>query len=427
MTRGCVGVWEIRSGRILSKLADSHLGAIVTHAEITPDGKHIVSSETGKFLIWNRVSEQVLCRDDQPGIQQIKFLENGDRVLSISCANINKNVAEEGGDLIAVAKVRTIPEGNVQISFEYPFRMIPGIAFRNAVITADNNHIVVVTIDKLNKDCISVFHSSGTHVHKIALRGYNIKVRCLKVIDKLLIFGFLFILLLQEVLNVIPLPHKPNQIAVVSSEKGSILDIKSKRHIRSIPKWNGSCTHDGKFGLYAPTRGGLELLELRKGTTTKTFIPKVAEGVFTVICMFTEGDEYVLYYHSGKKTLRVFRTMNTDMIANFRMQAELTAIKSTRDGKGLVLGTVDGCLSVLAIADPVKEDTFKYLEDLPSRDEQWKKKLAKMKARTRFKATILVTLICLEFIRKFIGRNCNDAEEKKENYIENSMMIEIIG
>lgn len=101
MTRGCVGVWEIRSGRLLSKLADSHLGAIVTHAAITADGKYIVSSETGKLLIWNRVSEQVLFRDDQPGIQQIKFLENGEKVLAISCKNINKKEKEPGEENIA--------------------------------------------------------------------------------------------------------------------------------------------------------------------------------------------------------------------------------------------------------------------------------------------------------------------------------------
>lgn len=390
VTRSCVGVWEIRSGRLLSKLADSRLGAIVTHAEITPDGKYIVSSETGKFLIWNRVSEQVLCREDQPGIQQVKFLEFGERVLSISCANINRNSADDAGDLIAVAKVRTMPTGILQFSFEYPFRMVPGIPFRNAVITADGSHIVVVTIDKLNKDCISVFNSTGNPVHKVPLRGCNIK----------------------EVLTTIPMPHKPNQVAVVTSEKGTIVDIKTKRHIRSIPKWNGSCTHDGKFGLYAPSRGGLELLELRKGLTVKTFIPKVAEGVFTVICMFTEGDEYVLYYHNGKKTLRVFRTSNTDMIANYRMQAELTAIKSTTDGKGLVLGTVDGCISVLAIADIEKEETVKYLEGLPSRDAQWKKKLAQMKAKVRFKATILVIAICLRWEQKRTGGHGGPASEE---------------
>lgn len=140
-------------------------------------------------------------------------------------------------------------------------------------------------------------------------------------------------------------------------------------------------------------------MELRKGTTVKTFIPKVAEGVFTVICLFTEGDKYVLYYHSGKKTLRVFRTSDAQMIANYRMQAELTAIKSTTDGRGLVLGTVDGCLSVLAIADPENEESFKYLEGLPSRDKEWKRKVARMKARLKFKAAIRVTSICVGFTR----------------------------
>lgn len=157
-------------------------------------------------------------------------------------------------------------------------------------------------------------------------------------------------------------------------------------------------------------RGGLELLDLRKGSTIKTYIPKVAEGVFTVVCMFTEGDEYVLYYHSGKKTLRVFRTADTQMIANYRMQAELTAIASTTDGKGLVLGTVDGCLSVLAIADPENADIFKYLEGLPSRDEEWKKKITKIKARIRFKAAIRVVRVCIRF-----AQNCDQTNPDQES------------
>jgi cation transport ATPase len=52
------------------------------------------------------------------------------------------------------------------------------------------------------------------------------------------------------------------------------------------------------------------------------------------------------------------------------MQAELSAIESTEDGKNIVLGTVDGCLSVLAIADPAKPEMKEYLTALPSRDEE---------------------------------------------------------
>lgn len=182
-------------------------------------------------------------------------------------------------------------------------------------------------------------------------------------------------------------------------------------------KWGGNVTKDGKYGLYAPSRGGLELLELRKGTTVKTFIPKVAEGVFSVICMFTENDEYVCYYHSGKKTIRVFRTSDTIMIANYRLQAELTAIKSSKDGRCLVLGTVDGSMSVLAIADPQNDEILKYLNELPSRDEEWKKKLAKMKARVGFKAAIRVATVSARFDNKKIS---SSTSTKKSLINENS-------
>jgi hypothetical protein len=66
----------------------------------------------------------------------------------------------------------------------------------------------------------------------------------------------------------------------------------------------------------------------------------------------------------------ICRTSDAKMIANFRMQAELSAIESTEDGKNIVLGTVDGCLSVLAIADPTKPEMKEYLAALPSRDEE---------------------------------------------------------
>lgn len=50
------------------------------------------------------------------------------------------------------------------------------------------------------------------------------------------------------------LPHKSTQVGIIANEKGSVVDIKSKRFLRSVPKWGGSCTKDGKFGLYAPSR-----------------------------------------------------------------------------------------------------------------------------------------------------------------------------
>lgn len=64
-----------------------------------------------------------------------------------------------------------------------------------------------------------------------------------------------------------------------------------------------------------------------------------------------------------------FRAEDAQLIANYRVQAELTAVESTEDGNALVLGTVDGCVSVLAILDTNKTDMHKYLAEMPSRDE----------------------------------------------------------
>lgn len=187
VTRGCVGVWNIIQGRLLAKLADSPLGAIVTHSEITNNGKYIISSETGKLLIWNRVSEQVIHRHDQPNIQQITFLENQEKMLVVSCQNVLPAVShsEEGGTagppannkLTALVTVRTVPDGNIIFSFEFPVRLIPGIPFRCAVMSADWSHIVVVAVDKGNKDYIGVYSgTNGSLVQKITLKGCNIKV-----------------------------------------------------------------------------------------------------------------------------------------------------------------------------------------------------------------------------------------------------------
>ena len=44
-----------------------------------------------------------------------------------------------------------------------------------------------------------------------------------------------------------------------------------------------------RYGLYAPSRGGLDMLDLRHGTVVRTLIPKIAEGIFNVMCKFNEG------------------------------------------------------------------------------------------------------------------------------------------
>lgn len=55
--------------------------------------------------------------------------------------------------------------------------MITGMPFRQSVITADNAYVVVVTVDKSNKDCLGVYSTTnGAFVTKVLLKGCAIKV-----------------------------------------------------------------------------------------------------------------------------------------------------------------------------------------------------------------------------------------------------------
>lgn len=102
-----MGVWNLRTGKLTAKLADSPLGAIVTHAVITPDGRYIISAESGNILIWHRLTERVVFKEEQPGIRQLTLMEDGAKVLAIS-----KPSNPPGTDSVrttATASVRTIP------------------------------------------------------------------------------------------------------------------------------------------------------------------------------------------------------------------------------------------------------------------------------------------------------------------------------
>ncbi|KAK9887312.1 hypothetical protein WA026_021621 [Henosepilachna vigintioctopunctata] len=392
VTRNCVGVWNLRIGKLIAKLADTPLGAIVTHACITPDGRYIVSAESGNLLIWLRMTEMVIFKEEQSGIRQLMLMEGGTKVLSIS-----KPSNPSGTDIVrttATVCVREIPSGEMLYSFEYPVRSFTGVPFRTAIITSDDQHMIVCAADKTNRDCIVVYNAQTGHFeHKISLKQSGIK----------------------DCTGLVAMPHKGHLVAVLTTDKGAIIDIKNKKYLRSIPKWGGTVTKDGKYGLYAPQRGGLELLELKKGQSIKTYIPRVAEGVFSIICLFNKTDEYVLYYHNGRKTMRVFRTSDAQMIANYRVQAELTAVESTPDGKALVLGTVDGCVSVLAILDAEKKDVTQYLADMPSRDEEWAKKIEKQKAQTRFRAVGSIVKLSTVFNNQL---NNNNNRDKNATIIE---------
>lgn len=50
------------------------------------------------------------------------------------------------------------------------------------------------------------------------------------------------------------MPNKSYWIGIIGSDKGIILDINKKKIVRTILKWSGNISKDGKYTLYAPSR-----------------------------------------------------------------------------------------------------------------------------------------------------------------------------
>ena len=171
------------------------------------------------------------------------------------------------------------------------------------------------------------------------------------------------------------------------------------------------------------------MLDLRHGTVVRTLIPKIAEGIFNVICKFNEGpfrQRFLLlllfWYICHAAILETFsqstpppqrpfcipsldervravlpqwsedaarfpccrRRDDRQLQGTLRPQAGITggwkafltrnttyhyfsSLESTTDGNSVVLGMVDGNLTVLTIADPKKPHMKQYLKELPSR------------------------------------------------------------
>ncbi|XP_013421183.1 NACHT and WD repeat domain-containing protein 2 [Lingula anatina] len=329
-TRNNIGVWNLENGHLQKILSSSSHSSIVTHACITAEAQYVISAESNNVFIWDLPQAKIVRQDPEKEVLQLELNEGDEKYTVISRSAGTK----------ARVTCRTIPEGDTVYSFEYSFKK-----FKRAVLSKDGVFVVVAAVQK-NDEVLGVFQGkTGAFIYNVQLKYNSYK----------------------EFTQLVAMPNEPTHVALIDSEKGNIFDIKKKSLVRSIPKWNGLCTQNGKYGLYAPSRGGLELLDLKTGKVAKTLIPRVAEGVFSVNCMFTKNDQHVIYYHSGHRTIQVFRVTDGKRIANYKAHADITAIAGTGGGSSIVIGAVDGSLTMLTIADPDSLGGEEFLQSLPSR------------------------------------------------------------
>lgn len=107
----------------------------------------------------------------------------------------------------------------------------------------------------------------------------------------------------------------------------------------------------------------MEIFDFRNGKVVRTLIGKVAEGVFDVLTFFTPTNQHVIYYHKGKRTIRVFRCSDGRQLADMKCPAKVRQALATHDGRGLVVGYEDGAVQMFLIVDPSEPSHIEYLKN----------------------------------------------------------------
>ncbi|CAF4326743.1 unnamed protein product, partial [Adineta steineri] len=251
--------------------------------------------------------------------------------------NANPNLPSTLGQIIH-AVTYTIPDGDLVYERSYTIKRMTQP--KKSVCTAEDTYLIFIEEKKTN-DVLSIHDPiSGEHIHNVKLT-YN---------------GY------KDIISMVTIPKQPHLIGLIDADKGVIMNVRDKRVHLVIPKWGGQISSDGKYGLYAPTRGGLEIFELRNAKVVRTLIGKVAEGVFDVLAFFTPTNNHVIYYNKGKRTIRVFRTADGQQIADMKCPAKVRQAMATQDGQALVVGYEDGAVQMFLIVDNLEPASVAYLK-----------------------------------------------------------------
>ena len=118
----------------------------------------------------------------------------------------------------------------------------------------------------------------------------------------------------REIVTVAGVGPSPTLVALAEMDRAHIYCLRARKLLRTVQGWTGVCSHDGRWGLAAPQRGGLDLLDMKKGgEVVRTLLQRKGSGVFKVIARFTRTDQHILYYQSGTKAICLFRRDGTQL------------------------------------------------------------------------------------------------------------------
>ncbi|CAF4551274.1 unnamed protein product [Rotaria sp. Silwood1] len=347
-TRTQLCLFDMSTGHVQAQLVASQHGSIYQCILLCSNGLFGAAAESGNFVMWDIEERKTTFITPIKNIYQLLLHTAETMILVVSneptstitpsaTNSSNSNNAQIGQIVRAVSYA--IPDGDLiyEISFNIKRMNQP----KKAVCTTDDTYLIFIE-EKKNYDVLSLYDPvTGEHSHNVKL-NYN---------------GY------KDIISMVMIPKQPFLIGLIDADKGVVMNVRDKKVHLILPKWSGQISSDGKYGLYAPTRGGLEIFEFRNGKVVRTLIGKVAEGVFDVITFFTPTNNHVIYYHKGKRTIRIFRSIDGRQIADMRCPAKVRQAIATNDGRALVVGYEDGAVQMFLIVDRFEQKTITYLKE----------------------------------------------------------------
>ena len=143
---------------------------------------------------------------------QVMYNKSQNQCVAVSSTGIPSS---HTGTLVC----RTFPHVNNKFDFEFPFRQ-----YKKVVYTSDEKYFVCFGFGKMKNHLYIHSTRDGALLHSLLVRypGY------------------------KEVTRMVPLPDKPQLVALIDVEKGNLVNIVNRKFVKSIQQWDGSCTKDGK-------------------------------------------------------------------------------------------------------------------------------------------------------------------------------------
>ena len=301
--------------------------SVVSTITITGNGKYIIYAEQKQLVICDTTIQKCLLVVKHPAVNNILLSDEDQRAICFS-----RTTSDNG--MNGLCRCITVPCG--EMIYEFSFN----IGRQKHACLTSKGHFLVVPSVHANEQVLRVYHTNtGTFLHQFSPKHVS----------------------MTDYSHIVQIPSHPSQIGIVTSFSALIWDIQNDirvtpHFVRSIPNWNGVQTKDGKFGLNAKRNGLLEIIEISTGNVIHTIITAEYRQ-YDVQAMFSSNDKYVIHYHDGRKTVRLYNVENGEQVGHFYCQAKVTVIKSGHSGNSVVLGLADGRVVTLAIIESQKHNT----------------------------------------------------------------------